>query len=178
MSQEFQTGCPCELLYADDLVIIAETKDELLYKLDLCKKRSQAFRVNMRKTKVMIWSKSLNHNFVVCRKGVGSDSSFSDGCQSWIHKKCFKGRLKPDPKYACKRCMGLCRPVDDRSENYVTLEGIQLAVVESFCCLVDEISPVGDCELATIARTRAAWGKFRELLSLLTSTTISLKIIW
>ena len=30
------------------------------------------------------------------------------------------------------------------------------------------------CDLVTIARTRAAWGKFRELLPLLRSTTISL----
>ena len=83
-------------------------------------------------------------------------------------------RLKTDPKHSCKRCMGLCRPVDGRSEKYVALEGIQLAVVQSFCCLDDEISPAGGCELATIARTRAAWGKFCELLPLLTSTTISL----
>ena len=34
--------------------------------------------------------------------------------------------------------------------------------------------PGGGCKLDTIARTRAAYGKFRELLSLLTSTTISL----
>ena len=33
--QEFQTGCPWELLYADNLVIFADTIDELLYKLDL-----------------------------------------------------------------------------------------------------------------------------------------------
>ena len=35
LSQKFQTGCPWELLYPDDLVIIANTMDELLYKLDL-----------------------------------------------------------------------------------------------------------------------------------------------
>ena len=37
LSRKFQTGCPWELLYADDLVIIADTMDELLYKLDLWK---------------------------------------------------------------------------------------------------------------------------------------------
>ena len=35
LPQEFQTGCPWELLYADNLVIFADTIDELLYKLDL-----------------------------------------------------------------------------------------------------------------------------------------------
>ena len=52
--------------------------------------------------------------------------------------------------------MGLCRPVDVRPENHVTLEGIQLDVVESFRYLADKICRGGGCELATIARTRAA----------------------
>ena len=86
----------------------------------------------------------------------------------------FKGRLKADPNYRCKRCMGLCRPVDSRPEKHVTLEDIQLDVEESFRYLGDEICLGGGCELATIARTRAAWGRFGELLPLLTSTTISL----
>ena len=52
LPQEFQSGCPWELLYADDLVIIADTMDELLYKLDLWKKHLEAkgLRVNMEKT--------------------------------------------------------------------------------------------------------------------------------
>ena len=64
--------------------------------------------------------------------------------------------------------------MDGRPERYVTLEGIQLDVVESFRYLGDEICPGGGCELTTIAQIRAAWGKFRELLPLLISTTISL----
>ena len=72
--------------------------------------------------------------------------------------------------------MGLCRPVDGRHEKYVTLEGIQLDLVELFHYLGDKICPGGGCELATIARTRSAWGKLCELFPLLTSTTISL--VW
>ena len=34
LSPESQTGCPWELLYAGDLVMIPDTMDELLYKLD------------------------------------------------------------------------------------------------------------------------------------------------
>ena len=137
----------------------------------------------MGKTKIMICCKNLHsfkgsgkHPCGVCRKEVGSNSIFRDGCQSWIHMKCsgFKGRLKADAKYRCKRCMGLCRPVDGRTEKHVALEGIQLDVVESFRYLGDEICPGDGCELATIARTKAALGKFRELLPRLTSTTIFL----
>ena len=69
---------------------------------------AKGLRVNMGKTKIMICGKNLHsltdsgkHSCGVCCKGVGSISIFSDGCQSWIHKKCigFKGRLTADPKY-------------------------------------------------------------------------------
>ena len=36
------------------------------------------------------------------------------------------------------------------------LEGLKLGVVESFHYLYDELCPSGGCELATIARARAA----------------------
>ena len=51
--------------------------------------------------------------------------------------------------------MVICRPVDGQPEKHVFLGGMQLDVVESFRYLRDEICP--GCELATIARTRAAW---------------------
>ena len=34
LSIEFRTGCPWELLYADDLVLIAETMEELVGKFE------------------------------------------------------------------------------------------------------------------------------------------------
>ena len=185
LSREFCTSCPWELLYADDLVLIADTMDELLSKLGNWKKHLEAnsLRVNMGKTKIMVSGKNLHslrdsgkHPCGVCCKGVGSNSILCCGCQLWIHKKCsgIKGKFTADPSYKCKRCMGLCRPIDGRPENHVTLEGSKLDVVESFCYLGDELFPGGGCKLATIARSRAAWGKFCELLPLLASSTISL----
>ena len=91
LPQEFQTGCPWELLYADDLVIIADTMDELLYRPDLWKKHLEAkgLRVNMEKIKIMICSKNLHslkdsgkHPCGVSHKGVDSNSISCDGCQS------------------------------------------------------------------------------------------------
>ena len=43
------------------------------------------------------------------------------------------------------------------------LKDSKLDVVESFRYLGDELCPGSGCEPATIARTRAVWGKFREL---------------
>jgi len=52
---EFCTGCPWELLYADDLVIIAETLDLLLVKFDMWKANVEAkgLQVNIEKTKIL-----------------------------------------------------------------------------------------------------------------------------
>ena len=58
LSCEFCTGTPWELLYADDLVIIAETEDELRMRMKLIKwetdLETKGLRVNMRKTKIMV----------------------------------------------------------------------------------------------------------------------------
>ena len=48
-------GLPWELLYADDLVLVAESEKELLEKIKLWKQGLEVngLRVNMEKTKVM-----------------------------------------------------------------------------------------------------------------------------
>ena len=47
-SREFHTGCPCELLYPDDLMISAESIEELLVKLKTWKSEMEkkGLRVN------------------------------------------------------------------------------------------------------------------------------------
>lgn len=67
------------------------------------------------------------------------------------HKKCsgFKGKLKTNLNYRCKRCMEYCRAVDSKPEKHVILKGMQLDAVESFRYLGCKISPGGGCELAT-----------------------------
>ena len=55
----------------------------------------------------------------------------------------------------------------------VTVDGQQLAVVDSFCYLGDSISAGGGCEAATVTRVRTAWGKFRELQPILGSKSLS-----
>ena len=52
--------------------------------------------------------------------------------------------------------------------------GIDLDIVDSFCYLGDTIDAGGGCEASATARIRAAWGKFRQLLPLLTSRGLSL----
>ena len=55
LSREFREGLPMELLYADDLVLVAETKELLLEKVRNWKRgmEKKDLRVNTGKTKVM-----------------------------------------------------------------------------------------------------------------------------
>ena len=55
LSREFRSGCPWELLYADDLMISAGSKEELLVKVKIWKTeiKKKGLRVNMGKTKII-----------------------------------------------------------------------------------------------------------------------------
>ena len=56
LSREFTVTLPWKLLYADDLVVIAETEDDLIEMLNEWKYKmdNRGVRVIMNKTKVMI----------------------------------------------------------------------------------------------------------------------------
>ena len=62
LSREFRVALPWQLLYADDLVVIAETQGDLFKRLNEWKDfmENGGMRVNMNKTKVIIsgeWQK-------------------------------------------------------------------------------------------------------------------------
>ena len=80
ISREFRVALPWELLYADDLAVVAETEEELIKRLNEWKDNveSKGVRVSMNKTKVMICGErqKVRHKAVrwpcgVCSKGVG-----------------------------------------------------------------------------------------------------------
>ena len=55
LSREFHVGCPCKMLYADDLVILAETFEGLMTKIAVWKNglESKRLKLNTGKTKVI-----------------------------------------------------------------------------------------------------------------------------
>ena len=184
LSRSFRSSCLYELLYADDLAIIASSKEELLERLKQWKDGMEAkgLRVNMKKTKIMISGRNLGtlkdsgrFPCAVCRSGVGSNSIFCNGCSHWVHKKCsgIIGRLNDDASFRCGRCLGTARPIDVRPCSSMTLDGEDLEVVDSFCYLGDLTDAGGSCTLSVINRTRVAWGKFHDLLPVLTCRTLS-----
>ena len=142
----------------------------------------------MRKTKIMISGVDLQtlkdsgkYPCNIFRKAVGSNTIYWTGCLHWVHKKCscVIGRLKPNPDYRCKRCNGTGRTIDGRPYNKrLFKQDKNLDVVDSFCYLGDTIGAGGGCGLSIITRVRSAWGKFWELLPILTSHALSCTTRW
>ena len=184
LSREFQAGVPWEDLYADDLVIIADSLEECVRRLLIWKEamEKKGLRVNAGKTKVMICGTGLDllqssgeYPCTVCCTGVGNNSIYCNGCKLWVYKKCSRlQRLTPNPDYRCARCMGNAHPIDGRPQSEVQVGPEKLEVVASFCYLGDMLSAGGGCEMAVTTRVKTAWKKFREL-PVLTSCHLSYK---
>jgi len=89
LSRAFRVALPWELLYADDLVVIAETEDDLIKRLNEWKDfvENRGMRANMNKTKVMIsgeqqkvMQKAVRWPCGACRRGVGNNSIQCTSC--------------------------------------------------------------------------------------------------
>ena len=187
LSKEFREGLPWELLYADDLALMAESKAELLVKIERWKEgiEKKGLRVNIGKTKVMKCQCSSVQAVDtgkwpcgVCRKGVGMNSVICEVCKKWVHRKCsgVKGKLKADVKFTCPVCVrgGPSNPVVEK--EVLLGEAGSLQCVDKFCYLGDMLGCGGGAEDATRTRVKCAWGKFRELTPILTLRGMSLKM--
>jgi len=186
LSKQFKVGLPWELLYADDLVLIAETEEELLEKIKRWKHglEEKGLKVNIGKTKVMLnTTKSAvkkdtgKYPCSVCRKGVGRNSIQCINCKTWVHKRCseVKGKLKDITDFKCMRCMNT--PKNDESKKNITLDqDVVLDCVTEFCYLGDMLGCGGGAGNSSRVRVSCAWKKFRELSPILTRRGASLRL--
>jgi Reverse transcriptase (RNA-dependent DNA polymerase) len=185
LSKEFRCGLPWELLYADDLDLMAESEEELMEKFHVWKSgmEDKGLRVNMGKTKIMVihpepaQSRKPSGKWPcgVCGKGVGSNSILCPLCGKWIHKRCsgVKGSLESCKNFQCEKCMrGVASAGVTVSKPKYASDGLEY--VDSFCYLGDMLSAGGGAEEAVRCRVRCAWGKFKELLPIITSRGTSL----
>jgi len=151
ISREFRVDLPWELLYADDLVVIVETEEDLIKRLNEWKNNveNRGMRVNINRTKVMISGerqkpvqKAARCPCGVCGRGVGSDSI---QCQKWVHKKCsgIKGSMyKVMKSFICRGCSN---PVISTGHTSVDIgASANLEVVDKFYYRGDMLSVDGD----------------------------------
>jgi hypothetical protein len=188
LSRKCRAGLPFELLYADDLVLMAETEELLMEKLRSWKENmeSKGLRVNLGKTKVMRCCDGGGkvmpcgrYPCGVCNVGVGVNSIWCMGCKKWVHKDCsgIKGTLREGVAFECSTCLGLTEVKQGQEIKSVELlQGVNLEVVKEFCYLGDMIGAGGGAEEAARTRVRCAWGKFNELGPMLSVRGASLKV--
>jgi len=176
-------GLLYEILYADDLVLMAESMRDLRVKFNGWKEalERKGLKVNIAKTKCMVSGESSKCESSsidpcgVCGRRVGDNSIRCEGCNFWVHKKCsgIKGQLlKVKGVFKCKTCVsGKC---DDDINTEVMGDGVEK--VNSFVYLGDCVSSEGGCRRAVTMRVRAGWNKFRNLSGVLCGKRWSLKM--
>ena len=113
LSLELSTGCRWELLYADNMVAITDSLEELLVKVQMWKSgmEKKGLRVNMGKKKIMVpganmdlLKKSGTHPGTVCFTGT-ERNAICCGCRSLlVHNKIQWHQGTPSPRPRPKVC--------------------------------------------------------------------------
>ena len=172
IADNFKKGLPLELLYADDLVLLAESRVELERRLTewISRLKEKGLRVNIGKTKVMnckvgVGQVENSGKFPcgICRKGVGVNSICCISCKKWIHKRCsgVGGSLGKMGDFTCRICIGGGIKLVGEAKQFVFGTSNKIEVVEKFCYLGDVIRKEGGAEESLRARVRCAWGKIQ-----------------
>ena len=171
-----------DLLYADDLVITAESEEEAVRKLHIWKREmeTRGLKVNIDKTKMMVVGREPmvrpqrgRYPCGVCGEGVGVNSVWCQGCERWCHQRCsgLRNLRRAGENFRCPTC------IRGRAEAQRNLEVGEesVEIVDSFRYLGDTMTSEGGVESAVRDRISSAWNKWRELASLLVNQSIPLK---
>ena len=157
ISREARVGLPWELLYADNLVLIATSSQST----------------------TGVFSESGAWPCGVCGKGVAANSSLCTACKKWVHRRCSGviGSLTvASPTFTCRRYRGQTPRQDTADMKGITVDGETYEPVKTFCYLGDTLDAKGGADSAIKARIRSGWRKFRELSPFLTSKAPSHKL--
>ena len=121
VSSEVRSGLPSELLYADDLVLIAPIMEQLGRRVAEWRAilLDKGLKVNARNSKVMVGSSGrkmiVNSGRWPCWKGVQANSVQCTVCKHWIHKRCIGMRgdlLRVADGFKCRRYDGTIKEAD------------------------------------------------------------------
>jgi hypothetical protein len=188
VTRNIRQGLPWEVLFADDLVLMANTEDQLRDKLLLWKStlEEHSMKVNMEKTKIMECNRktevdctnAVKWPCAHCKTGVGSNSVQCNQCKKWVHRRCsaVRGPLaKIAYTYICNNCKGITKTGNADDRLFKLTNEVSLEKVTSFAYLGDRLQANGGANQAVRARIRGAWTKWREIAPLLMKRAIALK---
>ena len=185
ISENAREGLINEILYADNLVLMSESVENLKEKFLKWKKafESKGLKVNLKKTKVMVSGskgevlKSKVDPCVKCGKRVMANSMMCTKCGKWVHGRCVKMKRVASTlakSFVCKQCVYTKEEIVKPGKELSFFDLVDF--VKSFCYLGDRLNASGGSEAAVVARTRFGWIKFRECEGLLYERKFSLKM--
>ena len=87
----------------------------------------------------------------------------------------MKGSLESCKNIKCGKCVNIVASFE-MSDSKAESATVGLESVDTFCYLGDMLSAEGGVEEAVRCRVRCAWGKFNELMPILTTRGTSLKV--
>ena len=177
---------PWELLYADDLVLTAESKEDAIYMFNRWKTEMEqrGLKINMEKTKYMVTGNRAREAIQsgrwpcgCCGRGVGANSMLCIECNKWCHRRCSGLRnFRGVRNFVCPKCAR--EEEDDEIDGEdvgLVVSGGTLEDVQQFCYLGDMLDCEAGVERAVRARVAYAWKKWREIASLLVNRSIGLR---
>ena len=186
-TKECQRGVPWDMLYANDLIITGESREEVEQQLQNWKGAlaRRGLKINIGKTKILVSGKdglaplpSGQYPCGVCARGVGSNSVLCTQCSKWIHQRCSGlSRVGQALNYVCPTCTTPAARTTDVEEHITLGPGPENLVeeVETFTYLGDVVDRDGGVERSVRARVAMAWTKWREIAGLLCNRRIPLR---
>ena len=183
ITENARRGVMNELTYADDLVIMSETMEDLKERFWNGKDvlESKDLKVNTRKTKVMVTGsegelfKSKTDPCGVCGRRIIANSVLCTKCGNWVHGKCAKikrATVRLAMHFVCLKCRGIMKGTMDSIKKLCD----EVETMNGFCYLGDRLNASGGCEAATTTRVKIGWVRFRECGELLLGHRCSLKM--
>ena len=134
----------------------------------------RGLKVNLEKTKMMVTGGEVGDVVGVCRypcgvcgRDVGANSVLCTACAKWCHKRCSGLGCLSAAAVSLFQCPASAL---GSSGGAVGIVG----EVKQFCYLGDVLERGGGSERAIRARVGAAWGKWKEIASLLVNRSILL----
>ena len=175
LSEDGRKGALYELLYADDLVLMAETIKELEAQFIRWKAafEGEGLKVNLGKTKVMessgggvvflaksdpcgVCGKRAKVNYVRCK-------TYKRGIHAWCARVKRVSR-RMNRNFECRVCMNGSNEECKNASNGCLGE---LERVNSYCYLGDNVNGGGGSELAVTRRIGLGWKAFNSVSSML-----------
>ena len=179
-TKECHRGVPWDLLYADDMIITGESKEEVEEQFHHWKAalERRGLKINIGKTKILVSGKegltplpSGQYPCAVCARGVGANSVLCTRCGKWVHKRCsgLRNVTHAAQNYACPTCVQPSVGAEAESEQIVLGPDSENVIeeVQTFTYLGDIVDRDGGVERAVRGRLAVAWCKWREIAGLL-----------